>query len=248
MKNGNTGNEQFSRIVKNGIDRWRRSGVVLVTGFLSPTKQALAKNLCKNVPYRLDGGRVNAIRARLEVGENEWEEKGYEESLVKALQAKYDDPKPLSHRDVLGALMHAGLEREAIGDIICEPGCITLLCLPNLVPFIQQEIRQIGRVDLYFEECNPKSLPEPRFEPLQINVASLRLDGVVAALAHCSRSQAKEWIEQGLVKVNDEVLESVKPLCNNDDISIRRVGKFRLGEVINHTKKDRLVVQILKYQ
>lgn len=243
MRNSMTGNEQFSRIVKNGIDRWRRSGVVLVTGFLSPAKQALAKNLCKQVPYHLDGGRSKAIRARLQVGENEWDQ-----DLVSALQAKYDASKVLSHRDVLGALMHAGLEREAIGDIICEPGCITLLCLPNLVPFIQQEIRQIGRVDLYFEVCNPKSLPEPRFEDLQVNVASLRADCVVAALAHCSRSQAKEWIEHGLVKVNDEVLESVKLLCNNDDISIRRVGKFRMGDVINHTKKDRLVVQILKYQ
>ncbi|MDE5758307.1 MAG: hypothetical protein K2H85_06805 [Allobaculum sp.] len=244
MRNSNTGNEQFSRIVKNGIDRWRRSGVVLVTGFLSPAKQTLAKNLCKQVPYRLDGGRREAIRARLQVGENEWDD----QDLVSALQAKYEASKELSHRDVLGALMHAGLEREAIGDILCEPGCITLLCLPNLVPFIQQEIRQIGRVDLYFEVCNPKSLPKPRFEDLQVNIASLRADCVVAALAHCSRSQAKEWIEHGLVKVNDEALESVKLLCNNDDISIRRVGKFRIGEVINHTKKDRLVVQILKYQ
>ncbi len=243
MRNLNTGNEQFSRIVKNGIDRWQRSGVLLVTGFLSPTKQALAKNLCKNVPYRLEGGRPQALRARLIIGEREWED-----SVVGALQAHYEGSRELSHRDVLGALMHAGLERETIGDIICEPNRITLLCLPNLIPFIQQEIRSIGRIDLYFEECDPTSLPQPSFEPLQVNVASLRADCIVAALAHCSRSQAKEWIDQKLVKVNDEVLESVKPLCHNDDISVRGIGKFCLGEVLNHTKKDRLVVKILKYQ
>lgn len=243
MRTSNTGNEQFSKIVKNGIDRWQRSGVMLITGFLSPAKQALAKNICKSTPYRFEGGRDQALRARLAIGENEWED----EPLVAALQAKYKGDE-LTHRDVLGTLMHAGLERETIGDIICTPDTIFLLCMPNLVPFIQQEIRHIKHVNLYFEPCDPKSLPPVQFEPLQVNLASLRADCLVAALAHCSRAHAKDLIRQGEVKVNDEVLESVKTLCNNDDISVRRVGKFRLGEVLNHTKKDRLVVQILKYQ
>lgn len=239
----NTGNEQFSKVIKNAISRFEHSRLPLVTGFLSPSQQALAQRLCAHVPHTFLGGRPEAIRARLFIGNEE-----DLQDFVSALYAPGPFSKSLSHRDVLGALMHAGLEREAIGDIICEDEKIYVICFANLAPFIQQEIRQIAHSSVYFSACDPKVLPKPSFESLRINTASLRADCVVAALAHCSRSKAKELIHQGLVKVNDEVLESVKTLCNNDDISIRKVGKFRLGETITHTKKDRLVVQIYKYQ
>lgn len=242
MRISNTGNEQFSKMIKNAIERFERFGVPLVTGFLSPSQQALAERLCANVPHTFEGGRPQAIRTRLVIGFPN------SKDFVSALFTFCPPQKILSHRDVLGALMHAGLEREAIGDIICQEEGIYVICFANLASFIEQEIRQIAQSTVHFSLCDPKELPEPRFESLSINTASLRADCIVAALAHCSRSKAKELIHQGLVKVNDEILESVKTLCHNDDISIRKIGKFRLGEVITHTKKDRLIVQIYKYQ
>ena len=54
-------------------------------------------------------------------------------------------------------------------------------------------------------------------------------------------------INQGLIKVNDVVLEQNCQLCNNDFVSIRGVGRFQFIEVSHTTKKDRLVLQVKKF-
>lgn len=156
--------------------------------------------------------------------------------------------KVLRHSDVLGALMHAGLERDAIGDIAVDQHNIFIVCLPGLAEFICQNIRQIGRIPVSFDFSDARDMPPAVFTPLKINTASMRADCIVSALAHCSRSGAKDMICQGFVKVNDEVLESVKTLCNNDTISVRRVGKFRIGKLDGVSRKNRLIVHIDKYE
>lgn len=154
----------------------------------------------------------------------------------------------LRHSDVLGALIHAGIERNAIGDIAVDETGIFVAAQSVIARFVMESLRQIGRVPVLFEPAGKRKMPPAVFEPLKINTASMRADCIVAALAHCSRAQAKALIAQGGVKVNDEVLESVRSLCNNDTISVRRTGKFRIGELDGVSRKGRLIVHIDKYQ
>lgn len=172
-----------------------------------------------------------------------------DERFVVVLKSAYDSRmKVLSHSDVLGALMHSGLERDAIGDIAVDENNIYVVCLPYLKDYIIQTITQIGKTPVEFKSAGVEGMPEAKFEELKINTASMRSDCIVSALAHCSRTGAKDMICQGYVKVNDEILESVKTLCNNDTISVRRVGKFKIGELDGVSRKGRLIVHIYKYQ
>lgn len=277
MKQQRTGQEQFSRNITNGIIRFEKSGLPFVTGFLTPAQQNQALRLCTKVPHYLDGGRENALRARLIVGqvdpkdqmdqqtnpqfnEYDWDEYqdyswsntnlNLEQSRYTAiLKSSYQHPnKVLSHSDVLGALMHAGLERDAIGDITADENTIYIVCLPSVEEFIATSVFKIGNVSVRFTSSDAKGMPALTFEQLKINTASMRADCIVSALAHCSRTMAKDMICQRFVKVNDEILETVKTLCNNDNISIRRVGKFRIGEVDGLSRKGRFIVNIDKYQ
>lgn len=290
MKPTRTGQEQFSRNISNGITRFEKSGLPFVTGFLTPAEQNLALRLCSKVPHYLDGGRENALRARLIVGEydpkdpnapqsetghdfydqHDWQNYDYslwqqdtniadseqtallpepESRYTRVLQSGYDHPtKVLAHSDVLGALMHAGLERDAIGDIAVDDHMIYVVCLPSVEEFIVTSISKIGNVSVHFERSDANGMPAMRFDRLKINTASMRADCIVSALAHCSRTMAKDMICQGFVKVNDEILETGKVLCNNDNISVRRVGKFRIGELDGVSRKGRLIVNIDQYQ
>lgn len=299
MKLSDTGHEQFIRIVRNGIARYEQSGKPFVTGFLSPARQTLAKNLCKGLPFYFAGGRSDAIRARLIVGESrqkepmdpfdwqayDWDscnwdaygedqsygqdfaaeadagteqanregtdekQESFDSKYLSLLEADYDSSqKTLSHSDVLGALMHAGLERDAIGDIALDEGRIWVVCLPSVADFIKSSLSQIGRVSVRFQDGSLAGMPKTKYKALKVNTASMRADCLVAAIAHCSRSIAKDMICQGFVKVNDEVLESVRTLCNNDTISVRRAGKFRIGELDGVSRKGRLIVNIYQYQ
>lgn len=277
MKQQRTGQEQFSRNITNGIIRFEKSGLPFVTGFLTPAQQNQALRLCTKVPHYLDGGRENALRARLIVGQvdpkdqmdqqtnpqfNEYDWDEYQDyswsntnlnleqpRYTTILKSSYQHPnKVLSHSDVLGALMHSGLERDAIGDITADENTIYIVCLPSVEEFIATSVFKIGNVSVRFTSSDAKGMPTLTFEQLKINTASMRADCIVSALAHCSRTMAKDMICQRFVKVNDEILETVKTLCNNDNISIRRVGKFRIGEVDGLSRKGRFIVNIDKYQ
>lgn len=243
MPDGYNGREQFFRNIQNGIARFEQNGRPFMTAFLTPSEKILVEQQTKKTGGRFDGARRDAIRCRYVLGLPE------DKEVCATLKAELPaGSRQLKHSDVLGALIHSGMKRESIGDIACTPSCVYLVCLKDLEEFVMQEIVHIARQNVSFEPCDPDEMPAPEFEHLKINTASLRADCIVGALAHCSRSEAKEQIAQGFVKVNDLILESVKPLCNNDVISVRRVGKFLIQDIDGVSRKGRLIVNILKYQ
>ncbi len=49
------------------------------------------------------------------------------------------------------------------------------------------------------------------------------------------------------MKVNDVVLDENRQMCNNDFVSIRKIGRFRFLDVVSTTRKDRFVLRFEKY-
>lgn len=245
------GHELFVSRMYDAINACQRSGQPVMTSFLTPAEQQILKTIAKDVNVTFDGGYEAAERKI-----------GILTDLYSGLDAEpYADlvclhaktspvlnaKKPIAHPDILGALMHSGLNREVIGDILCTPDDIYLFCKEKMAEYIIQTLVQIKGQNLGFAICDPSELPEMQLEEIQVNVSSLRHDAVVAALAKCSRSKASELIRQGYVKINDVVLEDCGKLCNNDHVSIRRCGRFQFVEVIKTTRKDRMVLRFKKY-
>ena len=74
-----------------------------------------------------------------------------------AAVALYFTGAELSHRDVLGALMAAGLKRETVGDILLSPGQGTLFVLRENLGYVLSNLDRAGRVRLRLE-----AIPAPR--------------------------------------------------------------------------------------
>ena len=86
------------------------------------------------------------------------------------------------------------------------------------------------------------------FEEVTLIVASLRLDCVVGELANVSREGAKRLIASGDVLLDHrEATDADGRLAEGAVLSIRGVGKFRIGEVTGVTRKDRLRLTAMKY-
>ena len=78
-------------------------------------------------------------------------------------------------------------------------------------------------------------------------VSSLRIDNIISKLASCSRNQALDMIKNKLVLLNyEEEIKAHTILKKDDIISIRRVGKFKIGEEKGYTKKNNLILEIYK--
>ena len=216
-----------------------------MTSFLSPVEQEILKTLAGNkVKIFFDGGYLLSERkvAVLSLQEEEY-------SDVVCLHAVYDDRfKKLSHRDLLGALMHLGIEREQLGDLIVDEQDIYVFVKDQMADFVIQECTSIGRSTLDFNREYDVCIQYENRVAIQVNAASLRLDVIVAALGHCSRSMACDWIRQGFVKVNDVVLDEIVLICNNDFVSIRKIGRFQFHGIVSVTRKNRYILSFDQFK
>lgn len=225
------------------------------TGFLSPEEQAMALQLLRSpefsgIRYALKGGYPEADRRVLVFLPSGMEENDPEpESAVVCLRVKprsarfTDHP---GHRDYLGALMHLGITREVIGDILAGEEAAFLFVLPEMAEMIQSELTQVRHTSVVTEavpvsECTASQ----KRETVTGSIASERIDALIGMVFHLSRSAAKEKIEQELVFAGGLPVKSVSYIPREgESISVRGYGKFIYRGAEGRTKKGRLVAKV----
>lgn len=229
------------------------------TDFLDLYQKNLVQKLlnsikCKN--YMFFGGSDDAERETIifypEKLEKQFVEKNYnnvmqivEIILPNELKGKY------THRDYLGGLMKLGIKREKIGDIIVFNEGANIIVLNEILDFVNSNITSLTRFSkslIQTKKIEELHKQEIKREEIQIIVSSLRLDNIVSELAKTSRTKAEEIINSGRVFVNFEnIIKDSKTLKNDDIITIRGKGRFKILEVIGNTKKGRFIIKIEKY-
>ena len=161
---------------------------------------------------------------------------------------KYAEP---GHRDLLGAVMGLGLERDAVGDIAPgeESGCAYLFVHRDVEGYILGNLESAGRAKLkVVRAAQAPRLKPPEGVSLRITVSSFRLDAVLAAGLKLSRSEAQKLIASGLVKRNHlEELRGDAHLEEGDLISVRGHGRMRVDGFEGLTRKGRQAVRLFRY-
>ena len=156
----------------------------------------------------------------------------------------------LTHRDILGAVLGLGIKRDMIGDIFVEEDRAIVMCESSISDFLLYQLKTVGRKKVEVSLCPEDisvSLSHP-FSVFRAVVASLRLDAVVSAAAHLSRSEAQELILAEGVNVNFCVVtDTSKKISEGDVLSLKRHGRFVLEAVTGETKKGRISVNLKKY-
>lgn len=155
----------------------------------------------------------------------------------------------LSHRDFLGALLHAGIERSALGDILVGEGRCVFFCRREISDFLLSQISKIGGTGVRFSRGAEEPLPAARrYQEWDAVIASVRLDCAAAAAVSASREKASAMIRSGLVQLNHEIVVSPsEEIREGDLISVRGKGRFALDQVGPVTKKGRLILRGRKY-
>lgn len=213
--------------------------------FLNEEELAVAQTEFKEGPLlRYDGGYENALKKKAIFLSDE--EDGF--SDIVCLQADVDQRfRKISHRDILGALMHLQIDRHSFGDFWIEENHIYIYTSSLMAEFLIDNLIRISNLNVSFYLIEDHPEQKFQYKKRTAIVSSLRLDAIVASLAHISRTDAKHMITQGLVQVNHVTLVEPDELCNNNcTISIRGKGRFRYTGSVHKTKKDRIVVEFLE--
>lgn len=155
----------------------------------------------------------------------------------------------LSHRDYLGALVHLGIDRCTLGDIVVKEKDAYLFCLKQMSDFLLQNFDRVRHTNVTIAKIiNPEKLPKPELKEIRGTVASVRLDSMIALAFSSSRSSMLGLIEGGKVFVNGKMaVSNGHPLKSGDIVSVRGYGKFRFDGEVSVTKKGRYGVTVYRY-
>ncbi len=230
------------------------SNIYTYSGFLSLGEQevlhkSVSKLSCRN--FELLGGYDEAERRIVRFGTKD--ELWYEEDIpiscivIKPLSAKFADN--LSHRDILGAVMNLGIERRLVGDIIVKENEYCLFCLNSIAEYIVDSLTRIRHTSINCEIT--ESVPDgvgPVLQDVRLVVSSTRCDGVISKVFHVSRSESESLINRELVFVNGRRVQKCSVTLSEDDVvSVRGYGKFKLSELGSETRKGNLSIVVKKY-
>lgn len=214
-------------------DRYCKNGHFLSSNFINEYQELLLR---KYFPF-LEVYKINDLCTKSIVS--------FSKDAIDIL--KITPAKDITHRDVLGSLFSLGLEKDTIGDIFIEDDCIYVTSLKHLSPFIIDNLVFIKNIPVNITLTKKIVFTKNHLEKQRLIVSSIRLDTVVSSLANVSRSTASSLIEQKMVLVNYQEEGKTKELRKDDIISIRKVGKFKIGDIIMLTKKNKKVVEVYKY-
>lgn len=246
------------KILKNYIDdqveKALKSGIG-TTKFLTPTEQIEVQSHVNQQKYNqqvdtiYDGGYSGAERVRIIFVNKGWGKYIRDEYLT-ALVIKHRKEDTTGHRDILGALMNIGIERNTIGDIETKGEKPTLVCLPEVGKYIQENLTKIGNVGVGVEIIDLEKLGNrvEELEMIQIISSSMRIDCLVAEVFNLSRKEVSNLIQQGKISHNHKLVTKQDSLAEEGDtIALRGKGKVKIISFDGKTKKDRIKLVIGKF-
>ncbi len=250
--------ELLLSVLNDKINECENNSVITSTDFLDLRKQSIAVSFLKRrkgVRWLLWGGYENAER-KIIIFLPYYVEDFFDyiklnksDVPIVLFRADKDDFTTLSHRDYLGSILGLGIKREKTGDILVdEKGCY-FFALPVISKYILSNLSKAGRGSLTITEKD--DIEElnytPNIKQKVCFVQSPRLDSVCSAVFSLSRTKASEFIEKGLVFVNDEqILKADFRLKVPDKIVVKGKGRAILKDDAGRSKKDRtaLVVDV----
>lgn len=221
--------------------------------FLSQREQELAKRLFPGETGLLFFGGYGDAQRKMLCYLPEYMEEDFlleEGGPVVYVRGAFFEGDSLTHRDILGSLMGAGVAREAVGDISVEVGKCHFFVTEEIAPFVISSLVSAGRTHLHLTAMAPKEaeIPKPKTVEIKDTLASLRLDGVISSGFRVSRGQAAQAVQGGRVTVNGiPTMKADKPIEPGDEIALRGMGKIRLAEIGSMSKKGRTFVTIEKF-
>lgn len=223
------------------------------TPFLSPREQEMARFLL-GAPEGLHafGGYDGAERKMLIYLPDYLEESWLSgtDSPIVCIHAEFFREDRLNHRDLLGALMGAGIARQTVGDICVGTGCADFFVTEEIAPYLLQSFTSAGRTALHLKRIPLDSVqvPKPETKELRDTLASLRLDSVVSSGFRIGRGLAAQYISAGKAAIDGLPCEKPdRQVPEGARISVRGLGKIQLAQVGGETRKGRISVIIRRY-
>ena len=158
--------------------------------------------------------------------------------------------KKLRHQDILGSIFSLGITNEVFGDILIIDNRYYVYVLTSFRNYFKSNLLKIGNNKIELIELPYYTFKdyERLYEEIELNVSSNRIDTVISTLCKTGRKYIKDMKKNKEIILNYDFLKDTSyKLKENDIFSVKRVGKFKYIGIIKTTKRNHLIIKILKY-
>ncbi len=229
--------------ILNEVDRYQS---LHLTEFLNPRQQTILQSLIgrfDGLKLVFDGGIVNSESKRCIIVP-EYYEIEPSDFQIHLFKVQYSSKfEKLKHSDILGALMSLKIKRGRFGDIVINDQTY-FVCDEKIAPLIMQELQSIRKTKVKLVSSNEVIENKIEYTIRSFFVASFRLDVLLSAFYHLSRSEINRYIQAGFVKVNHKEVVEKQFLCNNMDVlSFKHHGRVKIVDTGRITKQGNHVVE-----
>jgi len=235
-------NKEDKMLLANILDKYRlyqKNGKSTYSNFLNPEKLKLVTNYLNNLKISYSVYQPYPFLEKKIVYFGEYD------NFVTFYRV---DNVDVSHAQILGTLFSLGFDDSMIGDIFVENECFYYTNLTRMNSFLESNLVMIKNQLVEFNKTDEIVLSKNHFDAINILVSSMRLDNIISKLISKSRSQVNKMILDGLILLNYHEVKSINTILKEEDIlSIRKYGKYKIGSKLGYSKKDNIILEIIKY-
>lgn len=221
-----------------------------LTPFLNPRQLFIVQSIVgqyDDVKMSTYGGYEEAEQQRVFI-HPPYFEPGKEDFEISLIEINYPTKfAELSHGQIMGTILGAGIVRETLGDIITDGERWQFFIEANMEQFLFINVDRIGRTNVQLEKfpLDHVITSSDKWEVEEIVVSSLRIDVVLARALNFSRNRAKTMINDNRIKLNWVEMDRVDiEVEEHDLISVRSFGRIQIRRKLGTTRKDNIVLEI----
>ncbi len=209
------------------------------TDFLLPNEFLQVKNKLKKTEYNVYKPYIDSEKVIL-----------YRKVKPEIVLYKIICSETLRHQDILGTLFSLNLSIYVYGDIVIDDGNYYLFVLPVISKYLESNLINIRNVPITLEKEDLSVIAnyQRKYEKIEIQVSSLRIDVILSKITRLSRNSINEKIKSNEIYLNYNILTNNSYIIKENDIfSIKKYGKYKYNNVVNITKKGNFIIAIDKY-
>lgn len=231
------------------------SDFIPISKFMQFLQILNSKNEYFSLEYIIYGGFDDAERIIIGFFPEYMTDLSIQKFPITILEIKYNQKysRILTHRDFLGSIIGLGIDRTKIGDIIIKENITLCFLHTDIIDYILFNLQKVGSTKVQVLQNTSYNQDEDiisnDLEKTSIITSSLRLDATLSASFNLSRSKISNYIKSNKVFLNFvECNSRSKIIKSGDIITIRGIGRIKIGEILGNTKKERIILQVYKYK
>ncbi|MBU5440366.1 RNA-binding protein [Tissierella sp. MSJ-40] len=214
------------------------------TDFLDPYERKLAKSILNSfdeISYYETGGLKEGERQVIVIYPYYYDKENIDDYIV-GLKIE-GNLERLSHKDFLGAILHLGIKRSKIGDILIHGNYVEVIVKKEISDFLLLNLDRVSneKVKICIVSLDQISPSKIDYKEIKLTLSSFRLDVLISSTYNLSRQESQNIIKSGKVKVNWEPIDkSSKDLEEGDIVSVKGYGRCILYSIEGFSKKGRI--------